>query len=822
MARSDLDWPRFRPRYQPLVSVAGALAAGIVADRWLAIAFAGTYTFGFVGIAVWYWLHRQRREFLAGATLLFAISSVGAAWHHLCWCCFDRYDLSVFASEEFRPVIVDAVAREAPRRVAAPPFDPMNAIPRGERSRLEIDALAIRHGDAWHPAVGRALLTVDGELTGIEAGDRLRITGALALPPPPLNPGTFHYPDYLRAMRIRAVLFAEDAEAVQIVDQATGLNPRRWLGRVRGTGERDLQRHLSKRGASLAAVLLLNAREQLETSRSEAFLETGTIHHLAISGTHVGVLAATLFAIMRVGMLPRRFVLTLIALIVVLYALVTGGEAPVLRAMTLVLIVCLALLVGRRPLGYNSLGAAAICVLAWNPTELFDVGAQLSFLSVAVLIHVARHWIEERPVDALDRLVAETRPWPVRALRAAGRGTWQIVAVSAAVWLVTMPLIMARFHLASPISVALNPLLWLPVAVALLSGFAVLVFGWIPPIGIAAGWLCDRSLTVTEWGVSRMNELPGGHLYVPGPSDAWLAVFYLGAAAVALFPRVLTPLRRVALLGLWICVGVAPRWYEAQQEQSLRCHFFAVGHGSAVLIELPDGRRILYDAGQLGLPSAAARTIADALWWHGVTHLDALVISHADVDHYCAVPHLLKRFSFGKTYVSPTMFARDVDAVRALRIALRDFGVTTEVIDARFDFRVGDDVTIEVLHPPRGGIAGSDNANSLVLLINYQGRRILLTGDLEPPGLKQLLNAPPLDCDVLMAPHHGSGGSDPPGLIDWCSPEHVIISGSRRDVSPRVTEAYAARGAQVLHTAIDGAVTVVVENGTLQVTAFRQ
>jgi competence protein ComEC len=821
MPTASIETPDFPPRYQPLVVLAGAMATGILADRRLPIALAAWAVAGVVAWFLWYGLRRRDHDRTACIALLLAVASAAGAWHHLRWNYFPQDDLSACATEEFAPALIEAIAREAPRRVAAPPPDPMNAIPRGERTRLEIDAVALRDGKRWRPVSGQALLTVDGILTSVEAGDRLRITGAFALPPPPLNPGTFNYQEYLRAERIRTVVFAEHPDSIQVLPLESGISPRRWLGRIRALGQQDLDRHLSLHGARLAGALLLNAREQLETSRTDAFLETGTIHHLAISGTHVGVLAAALFLVLRLGFLPRALALLLIALIVTIYAMVTGGEPPVTRAMVLVLIVCLALYLGRQPLGFNSLGAAAIVALVWNPAELFDVGAQLSFLSVAVLIHLARHWTHDTPVDPLDRLIQETRPWPSRFLRASGITLWRITQVSFAVWLVTMPLIMARFHLISPISVALNPLLWLPVAVALLSGFAVLVLGWIPPIGWLAGGICDRSLALTESCVDALNKLPGGHSYVPGPSDWWLAGFYAFCASVALFPAFWPSSRRLSFLAAWTIAGLAPSLWESSHERPLRCHFFAVGHGSAVLIELPDGRNILYDAGQLGLPSAAARTIADALWWHGVTHLDAVVISHADVDHYCALPHLLERFSVARFYVSPTMFARNVDAVRALDEALTTYEIPRQVIDSRDAFDLGPDVRIEVLHPTQQGIEGSDNANSLVLAVTYQGRRILLTGDLEPPGLEAVLSELPLDSDVLMAPHHGSGGSDPPGLIDWSTPEWVIISGSRRDVSPTVTAAYASRGAQVLHTALDGAITVTIDDGGLTVMPFR-
>ena len=754
------------PRYQPLVVVAAALMSGIALDRWAELSLGWIVATCLMSQLGWAVLRSRGQDRTACVYLLLAVACLGGAWHHLRWRYFDGNDIATFAREEYAPVVLEAVAREAPRRVAAPPFDPMNAIPRGERTRLELDVVAIRDDDAWRDVTGRALLTVDGVLTEIEAGDRVRVVGAFATPAPPLNPGGFNYADFLRAERIRTTVFAERPAAVTRIAPAPRFSLRRWLGRVRVTGEEDLQHQLSPRSARLAASLLLNAREQMEQTRTEAFLETGTIHHLAISGTHVGVLAAALFLVLRLGLLPRGMALGLIVAVVTFYGAVTGGDAPVLRSVVLVAIVCLAIQLGRQPLGFNSLGAAAIGVLIWNPAELFDVGAQLSFISVAVLIHVARHWIERAPTDPLERLIAETRPWPIRALRWIGRSLWRITAISIAVWLVTMPLIMARFHLVSPVSVVLNPLVWAPVAVALLSGFATLLVGWVPLLGAATGWVCDRSLALTEASVTTLNQLPGGHTYVPGPSEWWLAGFYTGCVAIALFPSLFTWRRRAALLSGWIIVGVGASLWTNRAEPELRCQFLSMGHGCAVLVELPDGRRLLYDAGQLGLPSAAARTIAETLWRHGVTHVDAVVISHADVDHYCALPQLMERFSIGAVYVGPKMFRPDApDAVRALERSLREQGLTATVAQAGDELKAGDGVRIEVLHPPSTGVDGSDNANSVALAIAYAGRRILLTGDLEPPGLEALLNGAPLDCDVLMAPHHGSGGSDPPGTV---------------------------------------------------------
>ena len=73
----------------------------------------------------------------------------------------------------------------------------------------------------------------------------------------------------------------------------------------------------------------------------------------------------------------------------------------------------------------------------------------------------------------------------------------------------------------------------------------------------------------------------------------------------------------------------------------LVCHFVAVGHGVSVLVELPDGRNLLYDSGRLGSPLAGVRPVSSVLWSCGITHLDAIIISHADADHFNAIPGLL-------------------------------------------------------------------------------------------------------------------------------------------------------------------------------------
>ncbi|MCH8922835.1 MAG: ComEC/Rec2 family competence protein, partial [Planctomycetes bacterium] len=459
------------------------------------------------------------------------------------------------------------------------------------------------------------------------------------------------------------------------------------------------------------------------------------------------------------------------------------------------------------------------------------VGAQLSFLAAGVLAWLFGRWSNAERADPLDRLIAATRPWPEKFARWFGRWAWRVTLTSTAIWFVTMPLVMARFHVLSPAAVLLNVFLWVPITLALLSGFCVMLFGWIPGVGAFFGELCDKNLQLLEIAVDRTRVVEGSHYWVAGPEEWWLVGLY-GALLLALAVPKLRPPRRwqAALLCGWIGLGLGASWWKSADDQRLDVTFISVGHGCSVLLELPEGQTVLYDAGRLASPEGGARQISAYLWSRGITHIDAVVLSHADVDHYNALPALLKKFSVGVVYISPVMLSGDSEAVRVLMEAIEAAGVPVEQVYQGDRLKTRGDCTIEVLYPPEFGVLGgargydlfNDNANSIVLSVEYQGRRVLLPGDLEWPGLDALIADPPLDCDVLMVPHHGSPRSDPPGFAAWSTPEWVVVSGGDSRDAEVVRKVYTAQGAKLLHTDENGAVHFRIEGGEVFVDSWRK
>jgi competence protein ComEC len=281
----------------------------------------------------------------------------------------------------------------------------------------------------------------------------------------------------------------------------------------------------------------------------------------------------------------------------------------------------------------------------------------------------------------------------------------------------------------------------------------------------------------------------------------------------------------LAAAAMWLGVGamttVRPSLAPTKDSDLLVCTFLSVGHGACTVVELPQGQTLLYDAGAMGAPESTARTIAEFLWTRRITHLDAVIVTHADADHYNAIPELLKRFSVGAVYVSPVMFENPTEALTALRTAVVARGIPLGEIYGGDRPRSRSASRLSVLHPPRRGVVGSDNANSVTLQIDHAGRRILLTGDLEPPGLDDVLACEPVDCDVALAPHHGSRRSRPDRFVAWCQPECVIVSGAANE-GGAVHEAASSRPCRrVINTGRSGAVQVTINGGRLGVRTWR-
>jgi competence protein ComEC len=809
--------------------VLAAACSGVVLDHQLAIPWRIWAAAVPLALGVWAWAFRRQAAAVAALPLLAAVAALAGLWHHERWWWFRPDEIARYATDAAQPVLVRVIALEPPRWSPAEPPSPLSTVEHDEQSRCTVRVEALRQADQWVRVSGRVSLLVRGRLADVRRGDRLEVAGLLVRVRSPGNPGEPDLAAQRRGQRQLAVLHCRYGACVQRLASGAAWSPLRQLGHVRVWGEQMLERHVALRQSELAAALLLGSREQLPRATTQAFFTSGTSHLLAISGLHVSILATALWVWLRLEWSPRRrlglFALT--ATIAVVYAVLVGARAPVVRAAVMIGLYCLARAGGRRPAAWNAWAAAALVTVGLTPSGIYDLGTQLSFLAVAVLI---ARWpavtARGRRQDPLQKLVEQAAPAGWRLARAAAGRLADLMWMSTLVWLVTLPLVAHRLHIVPWLGVPMNVVLGGPVSVALFAAAAVLVLAPVPALAAVAGWLCGGALHFMQWCTAIVGTHPWACSWVAGPPVVLVALFY-GALALTHFTPLRPPRRWAAgLLALWLglCAatsGTAIRAWRLTHGAPLRVSFVAAGHGLCVLIELPNGRSLLYDAGRMGSPRVAAAPIAAALWSRRIAHLDAIIVSHADADHFNAVPELLHRFSVGVVYVSPVMFRAAPPALQELAAAVRGAQVPLEMLREGDGLDGGEGVCVRTLHPAESTDAGGDNSDSIVLWIGRGEHGLLLTGDLEGRGLAELLAELPPPCDVLLAPHHGSALSRPRDVVAWAHPRWVVISAGAKPSTASMLQPYARGGAVVHWTHRDGLVEAVIGEGPWRIRTHR-
>ncbi len=360
----------------PLVALALPVIGGIATDQyadlelwlWLVVALvAGLLAWSAAAVRITSVFWRRTATLM----LLIGVFALAGCWHHIRWNLFARDEIGLRALPEFQPTCLQAVALESPMLLFHDDTDPLSTLPQQESAIFSVSVSAIRAGSTWQTASGFVEVRVAGHVWGIGPGDTLQIYGKLRRPLDSMNPGAFSDFEYQRSRRRLSRLSVNYPEAIEVLEKASGWNPKWWIARLRQQGNQLLQEYLPQRNADLAAALLLGDKQRIAQDRADAFMRTGTVHLLAISGLHVGILVFGFYLIARVLLIPPRAALVCILVLATTYAFMSGCRAPVVRATILVYVFCLGSILRRQSFGFNSLAAAALIVLVINPHELF-------------------------------------------------------------------------------------------------------------------------------------------------------------------------------------------------------------------------------------------------------------------------------------------------------------------------------------------------------------------------------------------------------------------------------------------------------------------
>lgn len=661
--------------------------------------------------------------------------------------------------------------------------------------------------EGWMPVRGRLRAFGEGDASCLQYGDLLDIALRAWKAPPPANPGQFDYAAHLARFGVSGLAHVGIMQSLRPASGAGRWPWMRLVSRLKRRVLNVLDQRLPPRRAAILKCLILGEQQALAADQRRAFRETGTVHFLAISGLHVGIIALFCWWILLLCRVGHRPTALLVLGVVLLYAVMAGFRPSVQRAAVMTAVVCGGFLFQRRPNLANSLALAVIVVLLYQPAQIYSAGFQLSFTAVLGLCMFAGPI--ERTIfgakDDLDRLVPpEEREWVKHPAR------WVLqkaLSVSLAAWGATLPLTVQHFGAAAPfaplLTVLLLPAVWLALVMGLPGVLLAPILGdYVQPLLTTAGF----SASVMDRLSALLAQVPGMVVYLPPPGWLCLIAIYAVVVAAAYRHKLRLTRTRLGILGLLVVLAYLGLVWHHRPPRHLCATTLATGSGNCVLVQFPDGKNLLFDAGG-AQARVGERVIVPALWALGVRRLDLVVLSHADADHCNGFADVARRIAVGRVAV-PRYFVRHAGS-RALLEEISSSGADVLTVAAGDRITGFSDADIEVLWPPRNlSLADklSDNELSVVLRVRTADGSVLLTGDFGKRAATLFLSSlPDMRADVLQVSHHGRPDYAAGIMAAAVSPRVAVIPGGRGAERP---SPYAPHSGQLLATDDCGMITV--------------
>jgi competence protein ComEC len=615
--------------------------------------------------------------------------------------------------------------------------------------------------------------------TPIRAGAQIRFNAKLKRPHGFVNPGAFDYERWLFHHRITASGYVKsDIEVLSSNHHTISV----WRHQI--ADHIDFFIHNLEISA-LTKALLIGHRSNLNDHHWDVLQHTGTAHLLAISGLHLGLVAAGVFFVTRRLMLRiepsgrgESIVWGITLIVCVIYSLLAGFSIPTQRALFMLVILAVMRQSGRHN-PFTPLFLTLTLCLLWEPFMVLTAGFWLSFFAVLlILLTLYRYPIRHAFLVLLTiQLVLSLGLIPILSVFSLPVSVISIIANLIMVPLVSF--VIMPFVLLSGISLVF------PESVSSIF-FALseytLTYAWD-----FLNWLSQH--TPKPW---RLHLSPG-----QGISATFGIIFLLLPRALLLWPAA----------GILLISAFTPLPRPLIHDKTVRVTLLDIGQGLSVLIETRH-HTLLYDTGPRyrsgdTVFNSVIRHVLDA---KQIQSLDELIISHDDSDHSGGLKDALNHL-----------------AVKTLRANPPIRSTTPCQYGQHWNY---DGVEFTILHPLATTTYQADNNSSCVLQIRTGQQRILLTGDIEASVEHELIERnPTLQTNILLLPHHGSKTSSTTEFLTAVKPDYAISSnGYQRRYFPHksVLARLKQRHIPLIDTATYGATVVTANPKKITITPFRQ
>ncbi len=677
----------------------------------------------------------------------------------------------------------------------------------------------------WAKVTGIIRVQVDEPVLDLKAGDPVQIYCWLDRFKGPHNPGQFDIAEYMKRNNVFVAASVKSRDAIEPVKRDSGGVFTKVQGKLRKIAVNALLDgpYPQDQSESLLLALVLGYRTNIDKETYNAFRKTGLLHFICLSGMNFAMVIGFVWWVCKTAglMKPGRAIVCMI--MALLFLMVVPENAPAFRAAVICFAFCASFIFRRNSNSFNSLALAAIVLLLIKPTGIFQPDWQLSFASVLGILMFCPLFfslLREKTIDHpwftdfmksrpfLPRIILRPEPY-------------SMFSTSFTAWLSTVGITLYHFHtsqwLTSIWTVIVSPLIGLISFLGYLKLFVAIFLPTVSAVmGIIINWLSDLLILIVKF-LADLN-IPE---ILTGKMNTVVILLFYGLIVFVFFFRLRNPAIKkviciIAALAFFAMVAI-PKWQRTHGD-NLTVTVLDVGHGQAILAQLPSGVNILFDAGSLSISDVGTRVVTPFLRHSGIGKIDAVVIGHGDIDHINGLPEVKGDTRINAIYASKAFFEDNRQTTKLLRNELQKIA---EINNLPQKFGSS---KIQVLWPIpdiQENNSISDNNKSAVTMIEYTGKRVLICSDIEKFAQREILRLyPDLKADVLIMPHHGSAKTSEPSFADKTAAAVTIASSSESSykkgqvIGPR-------QCLKSYYTGKDGAITVCIDkNGTIKTDIF--
>lgn len=623
----------------------------------------------------------------------------------------------------------------------------------------------------------------------INAGESWQLVARMKRPSGFLNPGGFDYEKWLFTERVSATGYIRKSK-----DQNKRLSASPWwsVNHVRQIIHQKIQTEVEdKPSAAILSALVVAVRTQFDDEQWKLLQQTGTSHLVAISGLHIAVVAGFAFLpIMFIwGLFPslnERVPLRVAGaltgvLFATMYAMLAGFTLPTQRALLMVVIALLALLVRRHYHSSSILAVVVVGVLLLDPLAGMTVSFWLSFLAVTLILIILNRQLEQPPSKIM-----------------------QLVKLQIILSLAMLPLTLLFFGTASLLSPIANlfAIPWVSLVVVPLS---LLGLVFMPISSFISNGIFSIAALAIDWMFAGFELIANSSLASITIAEI-PSVYLLSAFAGILFlllPKGF-PAKWLGLVAILPALLFAP---DKPKQGEFTFTLLDVGQGMGSVVQTAN-HTLIYDVGMRYSDTfdIGKLVVVPFLKSQGISHVNSMMLSHKNKDHWGGAEAVLKEINVGKVMSSDTEILQETEEASSRKV--------TECV--RGDRWQWDGVRFEVISPPQDYLQNSNN-RSCVLRVFNDHHSLLLTGDIQKKTEKLLLGfvdegEATITSEVISVPHHGSKTSSTQAFIKAVAPKLALISAGYRNrfghPKDKVLARYKRMGVEVMGTVNSGAIVV--------------